>query len=191
MTDHADHDTDRAADRAPHVRARPAGFVADVMAIAGRALRAVPRDLEAVIPPIFIALFFFVVNIGTLPAPHREQHPGLRLHGVPDADGDPARRHRRVAGAGARARRAGRLLRPAAAHPGAADRDPARPHGRRRRGGGRAHRADHRRRLRRRRALRDRARSACSCSSCSPRCGAWRSPASATRSRSRPATRRR
>jgi ABC-2 type transport system permease protein len=26
----------------------------------------VPRDLEAVIPPIFIALFFFLVNIGTL-----------------------------------------------------------------------------------------------------------------------------
>ena len=48
------------------VRARQAGFVHDVVTIAGRALRALPRDLEAVIPPIFIALFFFVVNIGTL-----------------------------------------------------------------------------------------------------------------------------
>jgi ABC-2 type transport system permease protein len=48
------------------VRARPAGFVHDIASIAGRALRAVPRDVEAVIPPIFIALFFFVVNIGTL-----------------------------------------------------------------------------------------------------------------------------
>jgi ABC-2 type transport system permease protein len=48
------------------VRARPAGFVADVIAIAGRALRAVPRDLESVIPPVFISLFFFLVNIGTL-----------------------------------------------------------------------------------------------------------------------------
>jgi len=48
------------------VRARPAGFATDTLAIAGRALRAVPRDLEAVIPPIFIALFFFVVNIATL-----------------------------------------------------------------------------------------------------------------------------
>ena len=38
----------------------------DVASIAGRALRAVPRELETVIPPIFIALFFFVVNIGTL-----------------------------------------------------------------------------------------------------------------------------
>ncbi len=48
------------------VGARQAGFVSDVVAIAGRALRAVPRDLAAVVPPIFIALFFFVVNIGTL-----------------------------------------------------------------------------------------------------------------------------
>jgi ABC-2 type transport system permease protein len=36
------------------------------MSIAGRALRAVPKELESVIPPIFIALFFFIVNIGTL-----------------------------------------------------------------------------------------------------------------------------
>src|SRR5438270_4870834 len=48
------------------VRPKQAGFAADVLAIAGRALRAIPRDLTAVIPPVFIALFFFVVNIGTL-----------------------------------------------------------------------------------------------------------------------------
>src|SRR5947207_1757106 len=48
------------------IRARQAGFARNVTAIAGRALRAVPRDLAAVIPPVFIALFFFVVNIGTL-----------------------------------------------------------------------------------------------------------------------------
>lgn len=48
------------------IRARPAGFVHDVATIAGRALRAVPRDLEAVLPPVFIAVFFFVVNIATL-----------------------------------------------------------------------------------------------------------------------------
>ncbi len=48
------------------IEARPAGFVTDTSAIAGRALRAIPRELEAVIPPIFIALFFFLVNIGTL-----------------------------------------------------------------------------------------------------------------------------
>ena len=48
------------------VAARPAPPVRDIASIAGRALRAVPRELETVIPPIFIALFFFVVNIGTL-----------------------------------------------------------------------------------------------------------------------------
>ena len=48
------------------VRARQAGFLRDVVAIAGRALRAVPRETEAVLPPVFISAFFFVVNIGTL-----------------------------------------------------------------------------------------------------------------------------
>jgi ABC-2 type transport system permease protein len=48
------------------VRAQPAPALRDVASIAGRALRRVPRELETVIPPIFIALFFFVVNIGTL-----------------------------------------------------------------------------------------------------------------------------
>src|SRR6516164_9062758 len=48
------------------IQARPAHPLRDVVSIAGRALRAVPRELETVIPPIFIALFFFVINIGTL-----------------------------------------------------------------------------------------------------------------------------
>jgi ABC-2 type transport system permease protein len=51
---------------ASEIRARPTGFVHDVATIAGRALRAVPRDFEAVIPPILLAVFFFVVNIATL-----------------------------------------------------------------------------------------------------------------------------
>ena len=50
----------------PVIRARPAGFGHDLLTIAGRALRAVPRDLEGVIPPVVIAVFFFVVNIATL-----------------------------------------------------------------------------------------------------------------------------
>ena len=53
-------------ENAPALRARPALVVRDVTSIAGRALRAVPKELETVIPPIFIALFFFIVNIGTL-----------------------------------------------------------------------------------------------------------------------------
>ena len=49
-----------------NIRPRPAGFVHDLFSIAGRALRAVPRDIETVVPPIFIAMFFFIVNVGTL-----------------------------------------------------------------------------------------------------------------------------
>jgi ABC-2 type transport system permease protein len=48
------------------IGARPAGFLHDLASIAGRALRAVPRDLTVVIPPIFISLFFFIVNVATL-----------------------------------------------------------------------------------------------------------------------------
>ncbi len=53
-------------DHRARIHARPSPALRDVASIAGRALRAVPRELETVIPPIFIALFFFVVNIGTL-----------------------------------------------------------------------------------------------------------------------------
>ena len=55
-----------ATPRSDAVRARPTGFFHDVSTIAGRALRAIPRDLPAVIPPVLIATFFFVVNIATL-----------------------------------------------------------------------------------------------------------------------------
>lgn len=48
------------------VRARQSGALHDIVTMAGRAVRAIPRDLEAVVPPVFIAMFFFVVNIGTL-----------------------------------------------------------------------------------------------------------------------------
>lgn len=51
--------------RADALRARPAGFLHDVAAIAGRALRGVPKDFEGVLPPVFIALFFFIVNVAT------------------------------------------------------------------------------------------------------------------------------
>jgi ABC-2 type transport system permease protein len=48
------------------IRPRTTGFVHDTITVAGRALRAVPRDLEGVIPPVLIAFFFFVVNVATL-----------------------------------------------------------------------------------------------------------------------------
>jgi ABC-2 type transport system permease protein len=58
------------------IRARPAGFGHDLTSIAGRALRAVPRDPAGVIPPVFIALFFFIVNIATLKK-LTGHHPGF------------------------------------------------------------------------------------------------------------------
>jgi ABC-2 type transport system permease protein len=58
------------------IQARPAGFGHDLATIAGRALRAVPRDPAAVIPPVFIALFFFIVNIATLKK-LTGNHPGF------------------------------------------------------------------------------------------------------------------
>jgi ABC-2 type transport system permease protein len=48
------------------LRPRPAGLVHDVATIAARALRAIPRDMESVMPPLFIAVFFYIVNIATL-----------------------------------------------------------------------------------------------------------------------------
>lgn len=48
------------------IHAKPAGFFRDLMTVAGRALRAIPREPEAVIPAIIIPLFFFIVNVGAL-----------------------------------------------------------------------------------------------------------------------------
>lgn len=48
------------------VQARQAGFFADLVTVAGRALRAIPREPEAVIPALIIPLFFFIVNVGAL-----------------------------------------------------------------------------------------------------------------------------
>ena len=43
-----------------------AGFVHDVRAIAGRALRQIPREPAAVIPAVFVPAFFYAVNLGAL-----------------------------------------------------------------------------------------------------------------------------
>lgn len=49
-----------------NVHARPAGFFRDLVSVAGRALRAIPREPEALIPALIIPLFFFTVNVGAL-----------------------------------------------------------------------------------------------------------------------------
>lgn len=48
------------------IRARPAGFFADLVTVSGRALRQIPREPEAVVPAIIVPLFFFFVNLGAL-----------------------------------------------------------------------------------------------------------------------------
>jgi ABC-2 type transport system permease protein len=48
------------------IQAKPSGFFQDLATVAGRALRAIPREPEAIIPAILIPLFFFVVNVGAL-----------------------------------------------------------------------------------------------------------------------------
>lgn len=48
------------------IRARKAGFFADVVSVAGRAVRSILREPESVIPALIVPVFFFVVNIGSL-----------------------------------------------------------------------------------------------------------------------------
>ena len=43
-----------------------ARFLQDVRTIAGRALRQIPREPAAVIPPVFVPAFFYAVNLGAL-----------------------------------------------------------------------------------------------------------------------------
>ena len=48
------------------VRAKPSGFFQDMFTIAGRAIRAIPREPESFVPALFIPAFFYIVNIGAL-----------------------------------------------------------------------------------------------------------------------------
>ena len=48
------------------IHARRAGFLADTISVAGRALRAIPREPEVIYPALFIPMFFYFVNIGAL-----------------------------------------------------------------------------------------------------------------------------
>ncbi len=50
----------------PVIRARPTNFVQDVAAVATRALKLIPRDIEGVVPALVVPVFFFAVNLGSL-----------------------------------------------------------------------------------------------------------------------------
>lgn len=67
----------RATRKTSAVRARKAGFLADVWSVAIRALRALPREPEMVLPALIIPLFFFAVNLGTLQDFAENGIPGL------------------------------------------------------------------------------------------------------------------
>ncbi|MBA2280578.1 MAG: ABC transporter permease [Actinomycetota bacterium] len=59
------------------IRARKAGFLADLRSIAGRAVRSIPREPEAIVPALLIPLFFFVVNTGSLQDVAQNFGPGF------------------------------------------------------------------------------------------------------------------
>ena len=60
------------------IRARRAGFVHDLLTVAGRGLRSIPRDPEGTIPPMIIGVFFYFVNIAALgPLAEAAQEPGF------------------------------------------------------------------------------------------------------------------
>ena len=66
-----------AARPATTIRARKSSFWADLWAVALRALRALPREPEMVIPSLIIPLFFFAVNLGSLEDFAQAGIPGL------------------------------------------------------------------------------------------------------------------
>ncbi|HXQ60186.1 MAG TPA: ABC transporter permease [Acidimicrobiales bacterium] len=55
----------RAVDDVP-IRAREGGFLRDVRAVAGRALRQIPREPASVLPAVLVPAFFYTVNLGAL-----------------------------------------------------------------------------------------------------------------------------
>ena len=58
------------------IKARKSGFLRDVYSIAGRALRSIPREPEAIYPALIIPVFFFAINVGAL-QDVAERIPGL------------------------------------------------------------------------------------------------------------------
>lgn len=59
------------------IRTRKSSFVADLWSVAIRALRALPREPEVIIPSLIIPIFFFTVNIGALQDFAERGIPGL------------------------------------------------------------------------------------------------------------------
>ena len=69
------------------IRARKAGFVADLLSVAGRAIRRLPREPEAIVPALIVPVFFYVVNVGALGsfAEHAGAVPDFKAFQLPVA----------------------------------------------------------------------------------------------------------
>lgn len=67
---------DQAIATQSNIRARHAGFLSDVISVAIRALRSIPRDPEAIYPALIIPVFFYAINVGAL-QDMAERIPGL------------------------------------------------------------------------------------------------------------------
>src|SRR2546425_10115359 len=52
-------------DQVEVIAGRETGFLWDVRAVAGRALRQIPREPATVLPSVFVPAFFYTVNLGT------------------------------------------------------------------------------------------------------------------------------
>jgi ABC-2 type transport system permease protein len=50
------------------IRPRKAGFAADLLSVAGRAVRRLPREPESIVPALIVPVFFYVVNVAALGA---------------------------------------------------------------------------------------------------------------------------
>src|SRR2546423_7841011 len=48
------------------IRPRRAGFAADLLTVAGRAVRRLPREPESIVPALIVPVFFYVVNVAAL-----------------------------------------------------------------------------------------------------------------------------
>jgi ABC-2 type transport system permease protein len=63
--------TTTTSERAPlgpsvEIRPRKAGFAADLLSVAGRAVRRLPREPESIVPALIVPVFFYVVNVAAL-----------------------------------------------------------------------------------------------------------------------------
>ena len=63
------------------IRAREAGFWRDLFSVAGRAVRAIPREPEMWIPALIIPVFFLIVNVGALQSLAESALSGLDFKG--------------------------------------------------------------------------------------------------------------